>query len=252
MLNTNECLLEQNEDFLSLHKWQKTVNLIARIFQAPAGYIVQFDKTKGFQVLIASEQDENPYHPGASISADTNIFCKHVVLEQHTLYVKNASADHQWDDNPELINDGFQSYLGLPIFKANGASFGTICVMDFQTTDYQADYIELFEHLRDVIEDDLVMLDNFCKMREMAMLDPLTNINNRRAFMLLGEQKLKLASRMNLLISVLFIDINEFKLLNDKYGHDIGDKVLKVLANTLMDSFREIDVIGRMGGMSLW
>jgi len=248
MLNTYDWLLDQDEDILSLDKWQKTVNLITRIFQAPAGFIVQYDNAKGFKVIIASELDETPYSVGDTVSVDTNIFCKQVVLEQQSLYVKNALLDNKWHDNPEVTDDGFKSYLGLPILRPNGSSFGTMCVMDFKDTDYQVDFIEVFEHLRDVIEDDLVMVDNFCKMREMAMLDPLTQINNRRAFMLLGEQKLKLSSRMNILAGVLFIDINDFKRLNDNFGHDVGDQVLKVLAFTLKHEFREVDVIGRLGG----
>lgn len=162
--------------------------------------------------------------------------------------LKNALLDRKWHDNPEAIDDGFKSYLGLPILRLNGSSFGTMCVMDYKNTNYEADYIEVFEHLRDVIEDDLVMVDNFCKMREMAMLDPLTQINNRRAFMLLGEQKLKLSSRMNVLAAVLFIGINDFKRLNDNFGHDVGDQVLKVLSFTLKHEFRDVDVIGRLGG----
>lgn len=242
------CLLEQNEDMLSLEKWQKAVNLITRIFDAPAGFIVQYDSQKSFKVIVARELDETPYEVGGSIAFNKNIFCKQVVISKRNLYVKNAVLDNQWDDNPEVRDDGFKSYLGLPILRPNGSSFGTICVMDFKETDYHTDYIGIFEHLRDVIEDDLVMIDNFSKMREMAMCDPLTQINNRRAFMLLGEQKLKLSSRMKTFAAVLFIDINDFKKLNDKYGHDIGDHVLKTLAVTLQGEFRETDVIGRLGG----
>jgi len=248
MLNTHHWLLDQKEDFLSDRKWQKTVNLIARIFKASAGFVVQYLPNEGFQVLIASEQAENPYPVGAKISSETNIFCKHVVQDKSVLYIKNAALDSQWDDNPEFIDDGLKSYLGLPIIRNDGSAFGTLCIMDFDETDYPEDYLELVEHLRDIIEDDLIMIDNFCKVRDMAMIDPLTSINNRRSFTLLAQQKLKLSKRMELLTAVLFIDVNDFKPLNDQYGHEVGDQVLITLANTLNNFFRDVDVVGRLGG----
>lgn len=248
MLKSHEWLLEQNDEFFSLIKWQKTVDLMSRIFKASASFVVQYQDNTSFKVIIASQQSENPYPVGCNIPFDTNIFCKHVVLEQKLLYVKNASEGNQWEDNPEVTEDGFISYLGLPITSPDGSSFGTLCVMDHTKTNYSDDYLELFKHLREVIEDDLVLIQNFTQMREMAMLDSLTNINNRRAFMLLAQQKLKLANRMDLAVAVLFIDINNFKDLNDKYGHEVGDKVLQALATTLHHLFRDIDVVGRLGG----
>jgi len=248
MLDTHHWLLDQKEDFLANNKWQKTVNLIARIFKAPAGFVVQYLPDDSFRVLIASEQVETPYPVGLKIKIDTNIFCKHVVQEKSTLYVKNAALNCLWDDNPELIDDGLKSYLGLPIIRNDGSVFGTLCVMDFQETNYSLDYLELIEHLRDVIEDDLIMIDNFYKVRDMAMIDPLTSINNRRAFTLLAQQKLKLSIRMKLITAVLFVDVNDFKPLNDQHGHEVGDQVLITLANTLTEFFRDVDVIGRLGG----
>ena len=248
MLKSHEWLLEQSDEFFSLKKWQKTVDLMSRIFNASAGFVIEYQEDTNFKVTVSSKQSENPYPVGANIPFDTNIFCKHVVLEQKQLYVKNALLDIKWENNPEVTEDGFVSYLGLPITSPDGSLFGTLCVMDFTETNYSEDYLELFKHLREVIEDDLVLIENFSQMREMAMLDSLTNINNRRAFMLLAQQKLKLANRMDLAVSVFFIDINRFKGLNDKYGHEVGDRVLEALATTLLHSLREIDVIGRLGG----
>jgi diguanylate cyclase (GGDEF)-like protein len=80
------------------------------------------------------------------------------------------------------------------------------------------------------------------------MLDPLTNIYNRRALNLLCQHKLNLAARLGFNICCLFIDIDNFKPLNDKHGHEVGDKALICLADTLKQYLREADIIGRLGG----
>ncbi len=246
MLDNNTWLLDQDTQLISLNKWQKTVDIIASIFETPAGFIVQ--KTEqGFQIVIASEGDKNPYKPGDTTSVNSNIFCREVVKSRHPLYVPNAKLDTMWDDNPE-VEDGFNSYLGVPIMWPDGTPFGTVCVLDFTSTNYHQNYIELIKQLKDLIEDDLGFIDNFSKMRQIAMLDDLTGIYNRRAFMVLAEQKLKLSSRMGFHTYILFIDINDFKEINDNYGHDVGDLVLSTMANCLKTCLLEEDVIGRLGG----
>jgi len=246
MLDNNTWLLDQDNQLISLNKWQKTVDIIARIFETPAGFIVQKTE-KGFQIVIASEGEQNPYQPGDTTSVNSNIFCREVVKSRHPLYVPNAKLETMWDDNPE-VEDGFNSYLGVPIMWPDGTPFGTVCVLDFTSTNYHQNYIELIKQLKDLIEDDLGFIDNFSKMRQIAMLDDLTGIYNRRAFMILADQKLKLASRMGFQTFILFIDINDFKEINDNYGHDMGDQVLSIMANCLKACLFEEDIIGRLGG----
>ena len=85
-------------------------------------------------------------------------------------------------------------------------------------------------------------------MREIAMLDSLTSIYNRRALNLLAQQKLNLALRLGFDVCCLFIDINDFKKLNDTCGHEVGDKALIILADTLKKHLRDADIVGRLGG----
>ncbi|NMM40042.1 sensor domain-containing diguanylate cyclase [Pseudoalteromonas arctica] len=247
MFKTNQWVFLEKDNQIALHKWQKIVNLMSDLFSAPAGFIVQAIEM-GYRVVIASEQKDNPYKAGVVISADTNIFCKKVVQDNRALYVSHASKENYWLDNPEVTEGGFESYLGVPIHWPDGEVFGTLCVMDFAVTDYQRNYIELIKQLRDMVEDDLAMINSFVQMREIAMLDPLTNIYNRRALSLLAQQKLNLANRLGFHVCCLFIDINDFKWVNDNHGHEVGDSALIVLAQTLKNHLRDADIIGRLGG----
>jgi diguanylate cyclase (GGDEF)-like protein/PAS domain S-box-containing protein len=82
----------------------------------------------------------------------------------------------------------------------------------------------------------------------LAMTDYLTNLNNRRYFMQRGAEEFKRARRSNQPLSLLMMDIDQFKKVNDIYGHEAGDMVLQQVAAVLKSSLREIDILGRIGG----
>ena len=88
-------------------------------------------------------------------------------------------------------------------------------------------------------------LDNH---RQLARTDHLTGIYNRRAFFDLANLELNKASRYRTPLSVLYLDIDNFKQINDRYGHNVGDQLLRLVAKTIKDHVRAIDVTARFGG----
>ena len=82
----------------------------------------------------------------------------------------------------------------------------------------------------------------------IARTDELTGLNNRRAFMELGEQMVKLCRRQDKPLSALLIDVDHFKQINDTHGHGAGDLVLQRVGALLAQQFRAADVCGRIGG----
>lgn len=89
------------------------------------------------------------------------------------------------------------------------------------------------------------------RVRELSVAvvtDPLTEIGNRRFIELKLEGCLAESRRLRAAAGVLFIDIDDFKRANDTFGHDIGDKVLKMVAGTLKHNLRSSDSLGRWGG----
>lgn len=85
-------------------------------------------------------------------------------------------------------------------------------------------------------------------LNNMANYDSLTQIYNRRKLMEKAEKELLKSKKLGHLISVLMIDIDNFKAVNDRYGHLAGDEVLKALAKSFVNSIRRTDIIGRFGG----
>ncbi len=85
-------------------------------------------------------------------------------------------------------------------------------------------------------------------IRDLSLRDELTQLYNRRGFYLMAEQSLALAQRTRTPFSVLFVDLDNLKLINDSLGHESGSILIAELAQLLKICFRETDVIGRIGG----
>jgi diguanylate cyclase (GGDEF)-like protein len=86
------------------------------------------------------------------------------------------------------------------------------------------------------------------EIHDLSLRDELTDLYNLRGFRLLAEQALRMARRSNLAFSVLFIDLDNLKRTNDTLGHQAGSDFLVETARILKSSFREADVVGRIGG----
>ena len=85
-------------------------------------------------------------------------------------------------------------------------------------------------------------------LAEMASRDPLTGLFNARAYYALCDNALHQAQRSGRPFAMLFIDLDHFKAINDRYGHEAGDSVLRAVAICLGDGVRQSDVVGRIGG----
>ncbi len=86
------------------------------------------------------------------------------------------------------------------------------------------------------------------ELRRLALLDELTGLNNRRGFMLLADHQMSVARRDKKPLALLFIDLNNLKTINDNFGHKEGDRAITDAATILRDTFRESDIVARVGG----
>ncbi len=85
-------------------------------------------------------------------------------------------------------------------------------------------------------------------LRRASLTDDLTGLYNRRGFMALAEQQLRMARRNGRDCAVLYADMDGFKQLNDEHGHAVGDKALKIVGRVLRETVRDCDVVARLGG----
>lgn len=86
------------------------------------------------------------------------------------------------------------------------------------------------------------------ELKMLASIDPLTGLYNRRYFLETSKNIINIAQREKIELSILMLDIDHFKSINDTYGHDVGDDVLKVFTNTISEHVRKSDLVCRWGG----
>ncbi|MGZ8161380.1 MAG: ABC transporter substrate-binding protein [Methylobacter sp.] len=101
---------------------------------------------------------------------------------------------------------------------------------------------------RSIKRESLLRMAAEAEIKKLAYLDTLTGLDNRHRFFILANQMVKLAHRENNKIAVLFIDLNDFKIINDRFGHKAGDEVLIHVGQTLRKLIRQSDIAARLGG----
>ncbi len=94
----------------------------------------------------------------------------------------------------------------------------------------------------------LAALDRAAQMEQLALMDPLTSVGNRRYTEKRLHERAELFRREGAAYTVLFVDLDHFKAVNDTHGHDAGDAVLIATARTLEANLRTFDILGRWGG----
>jgi diguanylate cyclase (GGDEF)-like protein/PAS domain S-box-containing protein len=122
-------------------------------------------------------------------------------------------------------------------------------------TDYDEKDVELVSYIADIIwtiveqkrsNEQIRQLN--ARLEQLAMTDDLTGLFNRRSFFKRGAEEIKRSQRYQFPLSLLMMDIDEFKTVNDTYGHDAGDRILCLVADTLRLHSREVDMVVRLGG----
>jgi two-component system cell cycle response regulator len=108
----------------------------------------------------------------------------------------------------------------------------------------QIDGYSLWHALRFAMERQRVQL----QVLNLALIDDLTGLNNRRGFLALAEHQVKLAHRAGEPFLIAFVDLDGMKGINDTFGHQEGNRALMDAANVLRDSFRQSDILARLGG----
>jgi len=242
-----ESYFDNVPDSLSLEKWQKTINLITKLFDAPVAWIMQANN-KGLEALVASTGKKNNISAGSTFNQEEDIYCKRVMESKDKLYVKNASKEGVWDNNPAYVQEEFISYLGVPLQWPDGAMFGTLCVLDKKETNYSEEFVELMWQLKEVIDADLKNMILIKKLKRQSSTDDLTGLFNRRGFMKAANGSISHAIRNKQCLSLMYFDLNNLKIVNDTHGHKAGDFLIQSFANALSDSIRNEDIIARLGG----
>ncbi|MGV8934532.1 MAG: diguanylate cyclase [Gallionellaceae bacterium] len=239
--------------------------LAAKLTGAPVTFVSLVDLNRDFY--------KSTYGFGEPLSSVCQVegrtLCHFSILEKTPLVINDVTKNPLYNDVPTVKSMGVCAYAGVPLVTEDGQVLGSFCAIDSKPKHWSELDIEIlsaFAHsvmreinLRKAIQETISlnlslvekvkMVDQMNqKLEVLATTDSLTGLLNRRAFEHSLGQALAIVKRRSSPLSVLIIDVDHFKLINDNHGHATGDHVLRTIATLLTDSARNIDVVGRIGG----
>jgi diguanylate cyclase (GGDEF)-like protein len=215
-------------------RFDRLTRMARRLFDVPIALVSLVDKDRQwFKSRIGLPVSETP----RDIS-----FCGHSILGEEVFIIPDASSDERFQDNPLVIDKpNIRFYAGCPLRALNGTQMGTLCIIDDKPRDFSEADLSALTDLAAMAEQELAAL-------QLAVLDELTEISNRRGFMTLVGYAICMCVRQKISASLVFFDLDKFKLINDTYGHSEGDRALVTFAKILHKTLRESDLVARIGG----
>lgn len=139
----------------------------------------------------------------------------------------------------------------IVVTDEEGRILGIVTQQDLISRTYLKWSQLMKDHFRQFEEITEILQQKNRHLTQLATKDALTDLHNRHMFSELFANELAFLKRYNTKLSLMMIDLDHFKKVNDAYGHNIGDYVLKSFAATISESVREADLLGRWGGRSL-
>ena len=141
----------------------------------------------------------------------------------------------------------FHSMASLPLFK-DDVLLGALSVYSTELEQYTHDHMRLLETVTKLASDALANSMQHAQAESHALTDPLTGLPNARSLALRFEEEAARARRTDRSFQVVMLDLDEFKTVNDSYGHKLGDKMLREVAGIIQSQLREYDFLARYAG----
>lgn len=168
-----------------------------------------------------------------------------VIRTGKPLYLSEPWRSYKTFKHPP--HDHIRSWLGVPLIVQEKI-IGLLSIDSSKPDDFKEEDIRIASEFANQVA---VALENariYQEAQTQAITDALTGIHNRRGVFQIGEFEFQRARRINRPFSLLLLDIDHFKQVNDQYGHSVGDQILIQLANRCLKNSRATDLLGRYGG----
>ncbi len=213
--------------------FERIVNLAAGIFQTPIALISLVDEDREwFLAKRGIDRSEAPREQA---------FCAHTIAGSDVLVVPDALEDERFRANPLVLGDpNIRFYAGAPLRSPEGHNLGSLCVIDHKPRQLDAEQIAQLRLLGDLVMREI-------ELRREASLCPVTGLANRAACFAVGEREVERARRRGEPLALLCVDIDNFRLINNRWGHPAGDQVLLDFSTLCRSLLREQDFISRLG-----
>jgi diguanylate cyclase (GGDEF)-like protein len=231
-------------------RFDKITRTLCRIFHIPIAYVSLIDKdtqwlksTQGFELINTNRSSS---------------ICSHTLLVDEYIICEDLSKDERFKDNIFVTSDfKLRFYAGFAL-KSRGLNIGTLCIADDKPRTFNNEDIATMRdltswaqteiNLTQLSEIQIQLITELDQAQKDAKIDDLTGLWNQGAI----KEVLQRAHHRHLITqqpySLMMVDIDNFKQVNDTYGHPFGDQVITAIADELKQSIRPSDTIGRYGG----
>ncbi len=214
--------------------FEATIDLVKLIFKVPIAAISLIDEDRQwFKASRGLEVRETP----RSVA-----FCHYTTKGNSAFSVNDATRDTRFSTNPLVTGaPGIRCYLGVPLTTPDGYNVGSLCIIGTEPRGFsQGD--------KDILHQTAQVVVSQFELRTAALRDTLTGAISRQAF----EDRLRAAwdraQASDHPASLLLVDIDHLKSLNDRFGHPTGDAVIRAVGDAIRRVLRSNDVLARLGG----
>jgi diguanylate cyclase (GGDEF)-like protein/PAS domain S-box-containing protein len=202
--------------------------------------IAKLVSVAGFAVATCAPKTKQLAFPYQADMHGASTFAEEAIVAHHCV-------DAIGSRKPVLFSRGAESWLIVPLVK-NGMAVGALVMKSCPGTAYSDRDKELLQFVSAQVAAAMESAQLHAELLHSARYDDLTGLPNRRLFLDRMKSALARCRRRRSNMAVLYIDIDDFKLVNDTLGHAGGDLLLQEFARRLQDSVREADTVARMGG----
>jgi diguanylate cyclase (GGDEF)-like protein len=214
--------------------FDNVVNLVRTILGVPISAVTLVDGDRQwFKAIEGLEAVETPR---------SESFCAYAIQQRAPLLIPDARLDSRVSDYPAVTQDPHvRSYAGVPLVTSDGYNVGALCAVDIRPRDFSESELDILRNFARIVVNEM-------ELRRIAERDQLTGALTRRGFIEKANQEIARCHRYGRAASLILLDVDHFKAVNDTWGHPAGDEVLRELAATLQGGARAADVLGRLGG----
>lgn len=215
-------------------RFDRLTRIVQELFSVPIALITLVDRERQwFKSAIGLDATETP----RDIS-----FCAHTILGDDVLVVDDTKTDRRFYKNPMVRDEpGVRFYAGYPLRSIEGNKLGALALMDRKPRGFG-------EHHKQMLQDLAALVEREIQSSQLATVDELTLISNRRGFLALANKNMKLCQRKRMPASLVLIDLDQFEQINARHGQAAGDRALRLFADNMKNVARESDVVGRLAG----
>ena len=213
--------------------FDRILDLTAAIFQTPivAISLVEADR-QWFLAKLGLSVSETPREMA---------LCAHAIVHDEVMVVPDARAYERFRSNPLVFGDPhIRFYAGAPLQTPEGHNLGTLCVIDREPRDLGPEQRELLHRLAQLAMREL-------ELRRLAHLCPITGLPTRHLFLSIAAREFDRARHGQYPLSLLLFDLDNLRLINNRWGHAAGDQVLTDLAQLARTFLQPQDFAARLG-----